>query len=269
MSRKKAEAHINHERWMVSFADFMTLLFSLFVVLFAISSVDQTKFRKVADSVNKAFGVVPNKGAGLVENDPGQPGPINLIPIVFEHHPQMVALDRQIRSTLSQDSNLRDAIQMRYESRGLIIQLKDSRLFESGSFQLRPAIMPALKRLVQQHLQRIRNKIRIEGHTDNVPMGGGMSNWELSAARAATVLRFVQQSGGISPNRLSLAGYGEFSPIATNMTPEGRARNRRVDIVVLSTTENRKEPGETAAERGSGDDLNTKLNTRLELEHRR
>lgn len=255
---------------MVSFADFMTLLFALFVVLFAISTIDQVKLKKVVISVNKAFGVVPGQGAGLVHSDPGQPGPVNMIPLVFEHHPQMVVLDQQIKASLAQDSNLRDAIQMRYESRGLIIQLKDSRLFESGSSQLRAAIMPALRRLVQQHLGRINNKIRIEGHTDNIPMVGGLSNWELSAARASTVLRFVQHSGGISPQRLSLAGYGEFSPIASNATEEGRARNRRVDIVVLSTTENRKEPGGVSSADGSlDDDLNTKLNTRLEIEHRR
>ncbi len=269
--RRKEETHINHERWMVSFADFMTLLFALFVVLFAISSVDQAKYRKVADSFQQAFGTVPNQGQGLMETNPGVPGPVNVIPPVMPHHAPMPPLQKQIEDALKQNQSLKNAAKVRAEARGVVIQLQDQVLFASGSAQLMPQAEKPLLQLLRSALTDPASQVRIEGHTDNQALRpGGLyrSNWDLSSARAMNVLQLLLAHKLVSPQRLAVAGYGEYHPIASNATAAGRAQNRRVDIVILSPQALRDEPVAEPQTTEAKDGLNRELSTQLQI-HRR
>lgn len=262
--RHKRAAHINHERWMVSFADFMTLLFALFVVLFAISSVDQQKLSQVAESVEQAFGVMDSKSNSLLEAYPENQQPIP--PIVRPASPlppvqEQEELVEKLQKALKQTKNLAAAVQLRQEARGVVIQLKDTRLFPSGSAELRPEMLNELQRVMRE-LENPKAQIRIEGHTDNVPIHSGRyrSNWELSAARANSVLQFFLQRTHLKPEQFSVAGYGEYRPIASNATEAGRARNRRVDIVILNPQAIMEEPSQKLA---SNEPLDQQLNQKL------
>lgn len=243
--RKKGieEFHPNLERWMISYADFLTLLFSVFVLLYAISQVDQAKLQIVAESISRAFaGPLMGGGSILPHAVPGKDPKMNLIPPIAPMNPELSGIEKQLRKSIIKEK-LQGAI-IRKEARGIIIELSDTRFFDSGSDQLRPQIVDELKKIIES-LKDLKYEIRVEGHTDNVPINTVRfpSNWELSAARAMTVLRFIRKTLPNYPqNKLSVAGYGEFRPIADNNTKEGRDRNRRVDIVILSETSSRKEP---------------------------
>jgi chemotaxis protein MotB len=268
--RRKAPAgHVNHERWMVSFADFMTLLFALFVVLFAVSSVDQKKYQEMAVSMEKAFGVVPNQGNGLLEAQPGNPGVVSIVPPVIQN-PPMETLKKppdqakeQMQKWLKQAPQLSKIMSLRQEERGLVLQFQDSFFFASGSAQLRSDSIPTLKKLALV-LEKIPPSLRIEGHTDNVPVQGGYSsNWELSAARATQVLQFLLKNSKIKPARMSMAGYGEYHPIASNQSESGRTKNRRVDIVLLSPQADLQEPKDQGYTTQTPDGLNQELESKL------
>lgn len=258
---------------MVSFADFMTLLFALFVVLFAVSSVDQQKYQQMTESVEKAFGVIPNQGDGLMESRPGTPSQVSIVPPVVQY-PPMEAL--QSSSAQSQDKNtqalqkllkqapqLAKILSLRQEERGLVLQLQDSLFFASGSAQLKQEAIPELQKLAKT-LEKMPLSMRIEGHTDNIPVQGGRgSNWALSAARATEVLQFLLNHSQIQPQRLSMAGYGEYHPIASNQTESGRRKNRRVDIVLLSPRADLQEPQNQGYTTQAPDSLNQELESKL------
>lgn len=273
MGKKIAEPHINHERWMVSFADFMTLMFALFVVLFAISTVDPVKYVEVTESISEAFGAVPGSGAAIMSPEAGQKDTVNVIPVI-QSNPQLVVVEKEVKEAVESDEELRESVAVRRDARGVIISLKDTRFFDSGSATLRPDIRAKLKKILEKAKinSTMKFDLRVEGHTDNIPMRGGAysSNWELSAARAATVLRFIRSNTNYDQKKLSLAGYGEFRPIDTNDTAEGRANNRRVDIVILGQEEGAKNPeGKESLANGTSDDLTTSdgvssLNQQLE-----
>ena len=240
---------------MVSFADFMTLLFALFVVLFAISNVDEDKLDQVADSVQTAFGVMDHSGETLLPHPGGkvQPIPGVVRPKKKSAGPkngetsqaqsQDKALAERLQDLVAQQAGLSASVELRQEARGVVLQLKDTLLFDSGSSALRPAARRELKALAQE-LSRLKQPLRIEGHTDNVPVRGSgyTSNWDLSAARATSVLRFLLEATSLPPAGVSVAGYGEFRPIASNTTAAGRAKNRRVDIVILNDQARASEP---------------------------
>lgn len=257
--RKHSAAHLNHERWMVSFADFMTLLFALFVVLFAISNVDEEKLDEVADSVQTAFGVMDQSGNSLLPHPKGKVQPIpGVVPpkktgtessssgtAEKAGNASDTALAQRLQQMVTQQAGLAASVALRQEARGVVLQLQDSLLFDSGSSALRPAARKELLTLASE-LSRLGQPLRIEGHTDNVPVRGSgyTSNWDLSAARATSVLRFLLDTTSLSPTRLSVAGYGEFRPIASNQSASGRAKNRRVDIVILNEQALDEEPTE-------------------------
>ncbi len=237
---------------MVSFADFMTLLFALFVVLFAISNVDEDKLEEVADSVQTAFGVMDHSGSHLLPHPGGKTQPIAAVVRQrkqgrSEQEQQDKALVKRLEKLVQQQAGLSASVALRREARGVVLQLQDNLLFDSGSASLKPRARQELKSLAQE-LNRLQQPIRVEGHTDNVPLGrGGRSNWELSAERATSVLRFLLDATALPPDSFSVAGYGEFHPIASNATPAGRAKNRRVDIVILNTEAVAEEPASPAA----------------------
>lgn len=258
--RKHSTPHLNHERWMVSFADFMTLLFALFVVLFAISNVDEDKLEQVADSMQTAFGVMDHSGATLLPHPGGKVQPIpGVIPpkkkatepdskasAASPAQTQDKALAERLQQLVTQQAGLSASVALRQEARGVVLQLNDTLLFDSGSSTLRPAARRELATLAQE-LSRLKQPLRIEGHTDNVPVRGSgyTSNWDLSAARATSVLRFLLDATNLPPVGFSVAGYGEFRPIAPNASASGRAKNRRVDIVILNDQARAGEPDST------------------------
>jgi len=199
----------NIHRWLISYSDFLTLLFTFFVALYALSTVDITKAEKMTTSLRKVFKVIDE-------------------PISFEED-RNKAIIEDLRKLLNDVSGT----SIKSDARGVVITLPNSLLFDSGSASIKPEATDALTRIAEK-LKEIPGKIAIEGHTDNVPISSSIykSNWELSAARASSVLHFLLQRG-LNPDRFIIAGYGEYRPVAPNDTEEGRAKNRRVELIIL------------------------------------
>jgi chemotaxis protein MotB len=258
MNRRRSRGHANHERWLVSYADFITLLFAFFVVLYASAQVDQRKVGRLAMAIQIAFqqlGVFPASGVlipppanqSLLANSASSieqtKREIELRPTAFSSADETDSDPNDTDLTTLQ-SELQEALQkeiaahsvaLHRETEGLVISLREFGFFDSGSVRIKPTALPALDRIAS--LLALRTcPLRIEGHTDNVPIHTSQiaSNWELSTARATELVRLLIQRYRFSPERLSAAGYAEYHPIASNATPQGRAQNRRVDLVVLS-----------------------------------
>jgi chemotaxis protein MotB len=240
-------SRVTHDRWLVSYADFITLLFGFFVVLFAFAKADQKKQMQVTQSIDSAFRsmgvfsqgrqVQEGAGSGLDAAD----GPAASKDAVMGESllaPGQVKDDldhlrRELEQTLATQVAARTvSIQMGRD--GLVISLREAGFFDSGSATPMPQTLATLRKIAAS-LGPTPYDLRIEGHTDNIPIHNGAfdSNWELSTARATSIARLLLDLKAISPDRLSAAGYAEFHPVATNDTPEGRAQNRRVDLVVL------------------------------------
>lgn len=238
MRKKKAPeaaAPENHERWIVSYADMVTLLFALFVVLFATSDANPQKLQSVHNSIEQAFSI------GVLQGSNGSSAVLNqgggITPSISEIKSNNLAALEATLGGFAKSNNLEGKIQIRSDADSITISLADNLLFDSGSADLRPGSQDVLAQ-VALALKGLPNEMRIEGHTDNVPVNSPdfPTNWELSAARASRVLRFMREQGGLTANDLFLAGYAETHPIADNSTPEGRALNRRADIVILYPT---------------------------------
>jgi chemotaxis protein MotB len=241
--RKKEEEHVNHERWLVSYADFITLLFAFFVVLFAVSQVDQKKMGRFTEAVQDATqigifdgkqGPAPIVGGGASGVPTAQE---QLAPVVPSGVPGTHASLDVIRERLH--TNLAKAIgagrvTLVERGDGLVVRLRDAAFFEPAKAIVRREVLDDLSG-VGRTLRELENEVRVEGHTDPIPIHNSLyrSNWELSAARAAAVLDQLVQNSGIHESRLSVAGYASQRPIADNDTVEGRSQNRRVDIIVL------------------------------------
>lgn len=234
---RKDRGRTNHERWLVSYADFITLLFAFFVVLFSSSQVDKHKVGALATAIQAAFqdmGVF----SGQTSQTPlsGQ-GAVLPTARVFNEAPMvasMLKLEKDLTEALNPEIR-REEIALRVGKDGLVVSLREMGFFESGQAQVKLKSEPSLARLAKI-LASGPYDIRVEGHTDNVPIHSGRfaSNWELSAARATSVVRLFVENYHFSPARISAAGYAEFHPVTSNETPQGRTLNRRVDIVVLT-----------------------------------
>lgn len=269
--KKRQEEHENLERWLVSYADFITLLFAFFVTMYAISRVDERKFGSMVESLQRALGSVivfqtaqREPGAFPLFPSHGKPIDLHISPQAEFKRGEREAFEklaREIQQRLAQlnpqwahgqgDGPV-SLNQMQYilDHRGLVLRFAERFFFDSGEASIRPEVIPLLDALAGT-LQKIRNPVRIEGHTDSVPIHNARfpSNWELSTARATTIVRYLLTRYRFEPNRLSAAGYGEFRPVASNRSEAGRLQNRRVDIVILSGREMQAEPeGEQKAE---------------------
>jgi chemotaxis protein MotB len=263
---KKAAEHENHERWLISYADFVTLLFAFFVVMFAASQTDQGKAAQVQESIRKALedgqfistiagilgGSKDNKGLGNAQmrgpgGDRKQAKEVPVDGRVLELLPAMNLLGKEL-----EDEVRKGRMQVNMEARGLVISFREAAFFPSGEDMIPTDTIPTIRR-VSEVVIRLPNPIRLEGHTDSVPIRPGgrfRSNWELSAARAIAMMEMLVNTG-VPRDRLSIAGYAENAPAESNDTPEGRQRNRRVDIVILNKTGISAEPAaavRTAAE---------------------
>jgi chemotaxis protein MotB len=246
VSRKhKHEEHVNHERWLVSYADFITLLFAFFVVMFAVSQVDSNKVGRFAESVRVATNLGPFDQAGApvpsLENETGG-GRTNLTKNDRTNADGFfTGLRAQLEVSLK-DSLMHGRSKLVETTDGLVIRLKDTAYFDSGSAELRLQNLGDLE-AVARALRALPVPIRIEGHTDPTPIKTRIfrSNWDLSGARAASVLQlFVAR--GLSEDRLSIAGYADRRPVTSNDSVEGRQQNRRVDIVLIRPREAAKPP---------------------------
>lgn len=240
--KKKKHEHVNHERWLVSYADFITLLFAFFVVLFASSQSDKRKVQQVEKSIHSAFDTM-----GIF---PAMSTTPNLASVAAGPAPAIGTADSDLDLSAKQLADLNRmkqrmerllAVQIAQHTvaismgrDGLIISLREAGFFESGSADPIPASMNTLYAIARA-LAETTYDIRIEGNTDNIPIHNDQfdSNWELSTARATVLARVFIVNTHIAPVRISAAGYAEFHPISSNATEAGRSRNRRVDIIVL------------------------------------
>src|SRR5476649_2422208 len=234
--RKFDDEPENHERWLISYADFITLLFAFFVVMYAISSVNIGKYKVFSDALGDAFG-----GAGAAR-------PINTqvpnLPIPnpgLRRHTELLRKEKEHMTKLAQDllSTLaplvkEGKVRVTQTSRGVSVEINASVLFDPGAAALTPESDQAL-RAVAVLLKEDSHDVQVEGHTDIQPISNSnfASNWELSAARSSAVVRLFIASG-VQASRLTAVGHADNIPVAPNDTPEGRARNRRVAVTILS-----------------------------------
>lgn len=242
MARKKfEEEHENHERWLISYADFITLLFAFFVVMYAISVVNEEKYRVFSESLSKALA-----GRGAVNIAPSTaamaPAPtVSLATLVQRRRAEALRREREVMRKLA--VKLSDTlaplvkegkVRVTQSSRGVSVEINASVLFDPGDATLTRESDQALRALAVL-LRDDPHAIQVEGHTDNMPIATGLfqSNWELSAVRASSVIRLFNDSGVVA-SRLTAVGHAANVPAASNDTQEGRARNRRVTVMILS-----------------------------------
>ncbi|MDD4391018.1 MAG: flagellar motor protein MotB [Eubacteriales bacterium] len=225
--RKKEEAHEMNEAWLLPYSDLMTLLLAVFIVLFAVSQIDSGRAQQVSDQFTESMRT-DTYGAELSEMKN------NMRNVEEDQQSNLQEVKEKIDNQL-QIENMTAYVTTEIDERGLVISLSNAIFFDPGSAAIKSEYTKILMEIAGI-ISEINNYIRIEGHTDTVPMSSEVypSNWELSSARAARVGRmFIDQSNN-PPERFLTVGYGEYRPIADNATPEGRAKNRRIDIIVLS-----------------------------------
>ncbi|MBB5328095.1 flagellar motor protein MotB [Tunturiibacter gelidoferens] len=245
MSKKKHPEHVNHERWLVSYADFITLLFAFFVVLFASSQSDKKKQLKLSEAMQTAFTPLgtfdahsktpplTDINASAITNSISSPIVRPLPSATTESLEETEArLRKLIAEQVAAGGIPPGGIAMRITPDGLVISLHEAGFFPSGSAEVRPASIPMISILANTLPS---GPLRVEGHTDNVPIHTAQfaSNWELSTARSTAIARLLREHGPIDPANLAAAGYAEFHPVASNATEDGRTQNRRVDIILL------------------------------------
>jgi chemotaxis protein MotB len=254
MARKKAhEKEANHERWLVSYADFITLLFAVFVTLYAMSQTDKKKVEEVVASMRDSFGystTSPASKPSVIES-----GTISVIPSmrklaqVSKGRVKSKGGEKDFKATKASieaylmKARAQDKVSVTITQRGLVVSLKEAGFFDSGSATLKQSSHALLNDVVES-LTSYSNAIRVEGHTDNVPISSQAfpSNWELSTSRATHVVQYLIKQDDFDPANVSAAGYGEYRPVADNDSDEGRMKNRRVDLVLLSEQGERSEP---------------------------
>lgn len=233
------------ERWLLTYSDLITLLLIFFIILYTISKQDEAKFQTMAESLNSAL-------TGSKEIIGKSPGPVpiqgyeglNLEQVKTEaaEAKKMKEIKQKLEE-LAKKEGLQSSMTVNIEERGIVIRIVDQVLFNSGYADLTPQannILLGIGKILSTNKDQY---IRIEGHTDNVPISNSnfASNWELSAARATNVLRLFADKVGIDSRLLSEIGYGEYRPVADNKTDAGRSKNRRVEIVILSSKFNQSE----------------------------
>jgi len=259
MRKPRRTVHGNHERWLVSYADFITLLFAFFVVMFASTQSDKNNAKAVSESVREALehgqfstAIATVLGRGRYESakPPLPPAPASVPqeqpapppPLPAGQPPglqkSLDTLQHGLETELASGK-----VQLRLDSRGLVISMREAAFFASGDDTVEPAGIPIIAKIAAV-VRDLPQPLRLEGHTDAVPIHNSRfrNNWELSAARAIALLELLQQRFQIPPDRMAVAGYAENAPADTNLTEEGRAHNRRVDLVVLSAEAVKTEP---------------------------
>ncbi|WP_221569037.1 MULTISPECIES: flagellar motor protein MotB [Bacillaceae] len=247
--QKKKEEHID-ETWLIPYADMLTLLLALFIVLFAVSTVDAAKFENMANSFKSAL----NGGTGPLDytspvsivEQTSIPTSENALVPTDDREKKYGDLDqlqlKEIKEKIDgyiDDNNLNKSLKTTLTESGLIITILDNALFDSGSAYIKEGAVGLAKEISQLLVTDPPRQIVIAGHTDNVPIQNNefSSNWELSAQRSINFMQLLLQNENLDPTKFSQTGYGEFQPVASNDTPEGRAKNRRVEVKILPYNE--------------------------------
>ena len=273
MRERKETEHANHERWLVSYADFITLLFAFFVVMFASTQADKNKAKEVSDSVREALehgqfssaiSTVLGRSKRPARKEPLPADPVNQAenptpppPPEPKTPPRPEDLSKSL-NTLKQGLEVElksGKVQLKLEGRGLVISMREAAFFASGDDSVAPGSFPIIAKIAVV-IQDLPQPLRLEGHTDSVPVHNSRfrSNWELSAARAIAMMELLRQRFQIPPARMAVVGYAENAPADSNATEEGRAHNRRVDLVVLSAQAVKSEPGPLSGTPAAGPD---------------
>lgn len=258
--KKEPEKHVNHERWLVSYADFITLLFAVFVVLYAMGQSDKKKVEEVMQSIQASFGMATaGASAPKVNVIPSQT--VTIIPSIKpeakiapagraksgQAKTRAEEKDfRQIKASIEAylvKQGAQSKVSLEITRRGLIVSLKEAGFFNSGQATIKPEAYELINTIAEVMTQ-YNNPLRLEGHTDSVPISSAQfpSNWGLSTARATNGLKYLLKNYDVDANKISATGYAEFRPIADNSTSDGRSRNRRVDLVMLSGEAEKGEP---------------------------
>jgi chemotaxis protein MotB len=222
--------HETSERWLVSYADYITLLFALFVLLYALSNSNHVDQTRAMTAVARAVGVHPERGG--MRPDLGDSGHATIDEIE-----RLEAVQEQMVVALQNYPN--SGITMKIDDRGLVISLSAAKFFASGEAEIAPSQLPVIDAVIKT-IAPLANQIEIDGFTDSMPIQSGAfrDNWELSSARAAVVLRYALSHSSMSPERFAIAGYGPYRTAGDNSTEQGRALNRRVEIVVKPAVTN-------------------------------
>jgi len=224
--RRKINSDENLERWLLTYADLITLLLAFFIVMYSMSQVDNKKFGKVSEALNTILRGGTSVLRQQIEQDKTGHGLLRL--------GNLRLVQQKVEERFRQLGR-QEELQTEVTERGLVIHILESTLFDVGSAELKMRAMEVLD-LVAEQVKDRPNHIRVEGHTDDRPIQTAIfpSNWELSSARATSVVRYLSDNHGIAPDRISALGYGEFRPVKPNNSVENRAKNRRVDVVVLA-----------------------------------
>lgn len=258
--KKVPEKEANAERWLVSYADFITLLFAVFVVLYAMGQSDKQKVEEIMKSIQQSFGmatagatapkinVIPSQEVSVI---PSLKPEIKVNPMGRTRSGQGKSRAeekdfRHIKSAVEAylvKQGAQSKVTLEITRRGLIVSLKEAGFFNSGQAVIKPEAYELINTIAEVMTQ-YNNPLRLEGHTDNLPISTPQfpSNWELSTARATNGLKYLLKNFDVDANKISATGYAEFRPIADNATAEGRAKNRRVDLVMLSADAEHGEP---------------------------
>lgn len=273
--KKKHEEHENLERWLVSYADFITLLFATFVILYALSQLDLAKFKLLKVSLNEAFTptifsgkqdtILTNQGDKLL-NESKQGDDVNILPPINPNleEKKMEEAKKEVEEEIVKEKI--EGVSVKIDKRGLIISLVDSIFFDPGSAFLKSGALEALNKVAGVIKKKFPGyHIRIEGHTDSLPISSAVfpSNWELSASRASSVVRHFISKFSIDKDLFSAVGYADTVPIAPNNIESGRKKNRRVEIVILNskTTEAEAKAPNNFADKPAEPIKNNKKNT--------
>ena len=236
MAKKKHEEHENHERWLVSYADFITLLFAFFVVMYSVSSVNEGKYRTVSESIKTALNPINSIPASRLPFTVGNAKPKTIPSDSVSTNDPVIRRMREILTRIN--PNLKgdiSEVKITETGRGTImISLPESILFQSGEARVRSEALPFLKALAEVLIEMDRH-VRIIGHTDNVPIRTAQfpSNWELSVGRVVMVVRIFSLLYGVPVSHLSATGFADAKPLESNDTSAGRTKNRRVEILIL------------------------------------
>ena len=234
--RRGKNDDMGESSWMDTYADTITLLLTFFILLYSMSAVDSQKLKQLSEALQKYL-----KGSTSMTKVMD----INDIKVDIDKAKKDVKDVKEVKDDLEkkvnnaiQNNNLNNVIKVRQEDRGIILQLDETILFDSGRDELKPTSIQALDTITTL-VNGMDNDILVEGHTDNVPIHNSRfaSNWDLSTARAVSVVSYFVEKKGIKPTRFAVKGYGEFKPLVKNDTPEHRATNRRVDILIVEQKE--------------------------------
>lgn len=247
MKKKKKHAEENTERWLLTYSDLITLLMIFFVVMYSMSNISASKYKQVAESLKLSMG----GGKSVIGSDDTSSIKETVDPEEIQQtdtddqEKKLSELKSQVDKYL-EDSKMSGSVSTAINERGLIVSMNDTLLFDTGKADIKPEFQQKLIE-IGEILNQLGNYMRIEGHTDNIPISNNeySSNWKLSCDRASNVTEFLIKNAEVQPEKLSAIGYGEYRPVGDNSTDEGKAKNRRVDIVILNSKFNAVEQGGT------------------------